>query len=558
MANPEKFWPDRETWQRLARAIREFASSDVRGRAAGFAIALFVLLLCVNGLNVVNSYVGRDFMTAIEQRSFSDFVSKALLYAGVFALSTAVAVFVRFCEERLGLLWREWITRQLIGAYFSDRLYQHLTEVGGIDNTDQRIVDDSRGFATATISFALMLLNGTFTIIAFSGVLWSISSTLFLVAVAYAAVGSALTVAFGRPLVGLNYAQSDRDAEMRAELVRVREHADAIAMSGEEGLLRAHALRALAALVANARRMIAVNRNVSFFTTGYSYGIQLIPALIVGPLFIRGEVEFGVVSQSAMAFSHLLGAFSLVVTQFGSISSYAAVVARLRAFVDAAGQAGGRLESRIEIVDGSERLAWEGLTLRAPGTERVLVADLTAAVEPGARWLVTGPNAEAQPALVRATAGAWQNGSGRILRPDRIAILPESPFLPASTLAELLAEPAEPAASGPAQIAKLLEPFGLAGCVERAGGVDREVEWERVLSLREQQLLSIARVVAARPRVAIAHEIVSTLEPDQVAHILSLIAQAHVALVIVARKADRQGFDTVLEIEADGSWHLSR
>ena len=55
------------------------------------------------------------------------------------------------------------------------------------------------------------------------------------------------------------------------------------------------------------KRMIAVNRNLSFFTTGYNYGIQIIPALIVGPLFIRGDVEFGVITQSAMAFSHLLG-----------------------------------------------------------------------------------------------------------------------------------------------------------------------------------------------------------------------------------------------------------
>jgi len=58
--------PDRSTWQHLALAIRDFARSGVRGRAAGFAGSLFVLLLGVNGLNVVNSYVGRDFMTAIE------------------------------------------------------------------------------------------------------------------------------------------------------------------------------------------------------------------------------------------------------------------------------------------------------------------------------------------------------------------------------------------------------------------------------------------------------------------------------------------------------------
>jgi putative ATP-binding cassette transporter len=81
--------------------------------------------------------------------------------------------------------------------------------------------------------------------------------------------------------------------------------------------------------VGNTKRIIAVNRNLNFFTTGYGYLIQIIPALLIAPKFMRGEVEFGVITQSAMAFSQLLGAFSLIVTQFQSISSYAAVLARL-------------------------------------------------------------------------------------------------------------------------------------------------------------------------------------------------------------------------------------
>ena len=36
-----------------------------------------------------------------------------------------------------------------------------------------------RTFATTTLSFVLMVLNGTVTILAFSGVLWSISRSLF-------------------------------------------------------------------------------------------------------------------------------------------------------------------------------------------------------------------------------------------------------------------------------------------------------------------------------------------------------------------------------------------
>ena len=77
--------------------------------------------------------------------------------------------------------------------------------------------------------------------------------------------------------------------------------------------------RRLEELTGNLRRIFVVNRNLGFFTTGYNWLIQIIPALIVAPSFIAGEVEFGVITQSAMAFSMLLGAFSLIVTQFPSI-----------------------------------------------------------------------------------------------------------------------------------------------------------------------------------------------------------------------------------------------
>ena len=102
----------REALHRLGRSVRAFASCELRSEAIARASLLLVLLVTINGLNVVNSYVGRDFMTAIEQRDRARFVRQAILYVGVFAGSTVVAVLYRFIEERLGLLWRDWLTRR--------------------------------------------------------------------------------------------------------------------------------------------------------------------------------------------------------------------------------------------------------------------------------------------------------------------------------------------------------------------------------------------------------------------------------------------------------------
>jgi putative ATP-binding cassette transporter len=66
---------DRLTWVRWRRAVLNVLGSEVGARVKLLFGALFALLLAINGLNVVNSYVGRDFMTAIEQRSMPGFLT---------------------------------------------------------------------------------------------------------------------------------------------------------------------------------------------------------------------------------------------------------------------------------------------------------------------------------------------------------------------------------------------------------------------------------------------------------------------------------------------------
>ena len=94
----------------------------------------------------------------------------------------------------------------------------------------------------------------------------------------------------------LNYRQADREADFRAQLIHVHEHADSIALQHREPRLESRLLAQVTALIGNMRSIITVNRNVGFFTTGYNYLIQIIPALIVAPLFMGGEVPFGVIT----------------------------------------------------------------------------------------------------------------------------------------------------------------------------------------------------------------------------------------------------------------------
>jgi putative ATP-binding cassette transporter len=320
---------------RLVAAIRTFARSEVGWRAKLMFAAILMLLVGANGLNVANSFVNRNLMSAIEERHIGEFIRQAQLTLTVFAGSTIVAVLARFAEERLGLLWREFLTKRCVAAYMADGTYHRLATSGDLANPDQRIADDTRAFTATTLSFALMAINSVFTILAFSGVLWSISPTLLVISVLYAALGSYLTIKLARPLVRLNSDQLDHEASFRSALIHVRDGAESIRLERGSEQQVARLNGRFDQLAANFRRITSVNRNVGFFSTGYNWLIQLIPILIIAPAFMRGEIEFGVITQSAMVFTTLVAAFSLIVTQFQSLSNYAAVVSRLGLLVDA-------------------------------------------------------------------------------------------------------------------------------------------------------------------------------------------------------------------------------
>lgn len=556
---------NRAAWSRFVRVVMAFIRSEVGWKARLLSVLLLLFLFGINGFNVVSSYVGRDFMTAVADRKMLEFVRQAIYYVTVFGASTVVAVLYRFCEERLGLLWREWLTHKAINLYLDHPVYYRLDEAGEIANPDQRIADDIKAFTTTTLSFVLMILNGTFTIVAFSGVMWTISPLLFGVAVLYATLGSYLTVFLGRPLVWLSYSQLDKEADFRSDLIHVRENSESIALLRREQRLRERLQRHLDRLVLNFRQIIAVNRNLSFFTTGYNYLIQIIPALIVAPMFIRGEVEFGVITQSAMAFAQLLGAFSLIVTQFQSISAFAAVVARLGSLWEAIEQAHSETVSQIKISEDADGpLKFEQLTLKSPRDGRVLVADLSLVIEPGMQVYVTGSNERAKVALLRATAGIWRAGEGHIQRPglDRILLLPERPYVPPGTLRHALlgAGPGHDADVQDATILAVLHRLGLDRVVTQAGGLDTERHWGDVLSLGEQQLLSCARLFLAAPTFAILDRPNTALTGAQVRMILEWLAQRGIAYLTIGTGEDREAaaqYEYVLSLEDEGHWRWS-
>ncbi len=559
MINRETLKIAKETWRRFMQALKWLVQSKSGTRAIIFFAMLLGLMIAINGLNVINSYVGRDFMSAIENRNQEAYYKFLFLYLVVFGLSTVVAVFFRFTEERLGILWREQMTGQMLDYYMDERKYYQLTMMNSVANPDQRIAEDVKAFTSTTLSFTLLILNGTVTAISFSGVLWSISPKLFVIAVLYSACGSLLTIYLGKRLIRLNYQQSDLEANFRAELIHVRENSESIALAHREGRFRARLHKRLYLLALNFRGLIRVNRNLGFFTIGYNYMIQLIPAMIVAPLFIAGEVkDFGVITQSAMAFAMLLGAFSLIVNQFQSISAFTAVTARLYQLNDAMHAAENFPTCSFQTEVATDRLVYEDVTLHNSDLSEVLISKLTMQVERGQCWLVTAPD-EAKVALFRATAAVRECGGGKILRPslDELLFLPERPYLPPGTLREILLRTGMENTIEDDQIDRVLTTLHLESALEHAGGLDQENDWDEIFSIGEQQLIAVARLLLAKPSFVFLDRPGSSLAKPVVGHVLELLKKANIGVMVLSKNGEsRLRYDAVLKIAEDGSWQI--
>ncbi len=555
----EEFIPiRRSSWDRFVAMLKNFANSEVGGKAKMSMLVLVLFLFGINGLNVVTSYVGRDFFTAIENRNTGEFIWQAVLYIGVFALSTIVAVIYRFQEESLSLLWRNWLTKRAVKRYVDGNNFYRLDTAGKVANPDERIAEDVRSLTATALAFILLILNATFTIVAFSGVMWTISPLLFVVAVSYAGGGSLLTILLGRPLVRLNYDQLDREANFRADLIHLRQNAEAVALLHREGLLRSRLLRHLENLTSNFRAIIAVHRNLGFFTTGYNYLIQIIPALVIAPLFIQGKVEFGVIAQSAIAFTHLLGAFSLIVTQFQVISSFTAVIARLTALAEAMEQTTGARDELVRIENGDDRIDYERLSLKSPLEDRTVIKDLSVQIRSGTNVLVIGPSGTARIALFRATAGIWNKGKGRIVRPkpDKVLFLTERPYIPLGTLCEVLAHNGCELVEPDELVLSILKALEVDGALSRTGGIHAEHDWNDILSLEEQQLISVARLLLANPRFAFLDRISTVLNRQQIDTILAMLRKQAITYVCFGYLNDEnlENYDALLDLGMDGTW----
>lgn len=547
--------------RRFLKLAKPYWWSNEKWTARGLVILLLLLMIAEAWFNVYLNEKTGELTSSLAARDAPRFWHAVRLYCASLTFAVVEYSYYYYVRDQLALRWRRWLTSRFLDRYLEHRAYYEVQKHASIDNPDQRIADDVATFTGRSLSFLLLFAGAALQLLAFSHVLWSISQTLVFFLAAYAVAGTWITLGvFGGRMVTLNFDQLIKEANFRFGLIRVRENAESIAFYGGEPREHARLSLQFGEIFNNLDKLIRWTLRLSFFQHSYSLFTWIVPSIVLAPRVLSGELEVGRVVEAAGAFAAILGALTLFVDNIDSLSRFAAGIDRLDAF--------SQVISHRPIAEvGHERIAvrhtdgfhFDKVTLQTPDYKQTLVRELTVSARPGEGLMIVGPSGCGKSSLLRALAGLWGAGSGSIERPkaDEVLFIPQNAYMVPGNLRDQLCYPSVHHTVTDKELTATLEKVNLPGLIDRCGGLDAELDFDKILSVGERQRVAFARVLLQNPRYALLDEASSALDPENEAAIFKQLIATSTTLISVSHHKELVNYHfQVLELTTNGGWTL--
>jgi putative ATP-binding cassette transporter len=551
---------DRRLWRRFWHIAKPFWFGEQKWIGRGMVALLVLLLIGRTEFIVVFNRQSGEFTSALAARDSARFWHSMRVFGTALVVAVPVYGSYYYVRDRLGIIWRRYLTERFLHKYLSNRAFYDLTSNHAIDNPDQRIAEDIAAFTQKSLTFLLEIVSATLQLAAFSGVLWAISKTMVWFLLGYAVLGTSVTfLVFGRPMIGLNFQQLRKEADFRFSLIRIRENAEGIAFYRGEEREGAHVLSRFEALFENYKKLIRRTFGLNLFQYLYSFLQYALPSVIIAPRILSGELEVGRAVEAGGAFAAMLSALTVFVDNFETLSAFAAGIERLHGFkkvLDAENRAPDPSKAWIERVEGEE-LSLDEVTVQTPNHERTLVSDVSLNVKAGQGLAIVGASGGGKSSLLRAVAGLWRAGTGTIHYPnlDHMLFLPQRPYMIIGSLRHQLLYPRVEREVTDDELSAALLAVNLPNLAERCGGFDHELDFGRVLSGGEAQRLAVARVLLGQPTYAVLDEATSALDAANEAHLYEALLALKTTIVSVTHHPGLLKYHhSVLELTGDGGW----
>ena len=522
---------------------------------------IVLMLLTVNGINAGIGFIARDLTNALVAKQEDGFYRILIIYACCFVVALPIRTAQIFFTLKLGLIWRDWLSRSLIGDYMRNRAYYVLNpndeQATDLDNPDQRITDDTRSFTSQSLQFTLGIFDALLTFSLNILILWSISQKLTFSLFAYAIVSTTILVFAGRRLVKINYDQLRYEADFRYGLVHIRNNAESIAFYSGEEPEQQETARRLGSVVRNFNLLIIWQVIISAMQRSVGYAGVFFPYLVMAGPYFSGDIDYGRFIQAGFAFNMVEGSLLFVVNRIDELAQFTAGVGRLEGFQSKVEQVSR--EASPELITSRDAIVVRHADLTPPGGQQPILRDLSLSIGEADRLLVVGPSGCGKTSLLRMISGLWMPTRGVVERPEtgELLFIPQKPYMLLGSLREQLCYPTDESRFSDDQLRHVLDEVNLGTLSARYPDLDVKQDWPRILSLGEQQRLAFGRLLLNAPRFVVLDEATSALDVATEDHLYALLRQRDLSVISIGHRPTLKAFhDTVLELSGDGDWRL--
>ncbi len=327
----------RAEWQQVymknfLKLIIPFFYGSERTYARWGAVLLMLLSQASTSFGYFFIQWNRRFYDSLEMKDTEVFFRESIVFTVLAIAYVLVFSLTRYYGQQYALRWRMWMTKSVLNTWLFDE------KRGVLEGSDQRIQEDLMRFTLIFERFFLDCFNAVLLIIVLTPmVFWQTKNlylgnlplawVILLASVGYTLLGMVISAKIANPLIQLEYNNQKLEAELRYNLVHVRDGAQK-QPSFFTGLLHN--------ISNNYHLVYKRQKNFNLWQKSYDQFSFLIPFMLLASNYFIGLLTLGMLMQIRSTFSRIRNSMAYLLDNYTELTEMLAIAKRLAEFYESA------------------------------------------------------------------------------------------------------------------------------------------------------------------------------------------------------------------------------